>query len=114
MIINATMAATTLAAVVDQYGKDYVYPNWANGCTYARNNQPDCGVGKALAFLAISVDTLSAMDCAFPTGIKDVEIPGVYITGFARAVFVAFQASQDSGFTWGLALREALDVYVHP
>jgi hypothetical protein len=114
VIINATMAAVALSAVVEQYGEDYVYPTWDSGCTYERNGSPDCGVGKALAYLGVSVDTLTYMDCAFPTGINFVQIPDVHITTPARAIFATFQAAQDGGFTWGLALREALDVYAHP
>jgi hypothetical protein len=115
MIVNATMAITSLIRVV-QGREDYIYDPKGDGCLYARGGAPDCGVGHALHALGMSVDDLEWMDYVVDnTMIGRCPVPpGWYLTSVARKIFAGFQNLQDVDYTWGQALERAQQIAVNP
>ena len=94
-----------LRECVAEAGEDYVYKG---SCVYALGGKPSCLIGKALAKLGVPITTLEWMDEFGDTSAKSM-LPylGVYNDKVRRMAYAA-QTAQDTGFTWGFALREAI------
>ena len=117
--ITADDVKAGLTALVEQKGADYVYTSWMYGwgyrCTYVKDGEGDCGVGCYLINKGVPASRLiefdqqeyavgapSVLDALRHEGVLDFEIE-------ASDMLKNFQRYQDSGHTWGLALRKTLD-----
>lgn len=124
IVIDASVALSSLGMAVEARGTDFVYredgvkmgvaPRWSESqfCRYEWHGNASCGVGFALNILGVSVETLKGLDInlEYPnegSGIFNTEVPGVEMTGHARAIYASFQHHQDSGRSWGRALEFA-------
>lgn len=92
--------------------EDYVYPRVADGagsCVYFQDGQPSCLVGHALAaeLRELGVPSKYLNDL----GIEADEFVGSVITRDAATYLGSVQEAQDSGKTWGEALRRGNDTY---
>lgn len=116
-MIDRQQALDLLEQVVDEGGRDFVYPQDENGnCQYVRDGAPSCLVGKALFKAGVKMEDLIRLDegtadtngpvaaCAM-----DDVIPGV-ADYEALYVFNQAQQTQDLGDTWGSALDAARKV----
>jgi hypothetical protein len=113
MEIDQKAAMKALNAAVRERGPSFVY-NVDAGCLYSDGEAPSCGVGLALNKLGVDVETLNYMDtCGSNTTIDSVSVrkflmaQKINLSHQALKVFKAFQHAQDSGKTWGTALRNA-------
>jgi len=114
--IDGDQAVNLLKQVVE--GKeDFIYTSPAidDGiCLYIYEDEPSCGIGKALALAGVSIDSLKEMDgIGWATSIRALSERGTEKYGFtltvdAELVFSRFQRSQDSGTSWGFCLRQAV------
>lgn len=114
MIVNANIAMQALTAITNE-APEFIYnPNGARNCYYQIDDEPSCGVGKALAWFGMTTYELWRMDNAGDVAhMSGVELPpGWYVTDHARAILTEFQCTQDNGHTWRTALEYAHDVYM--
>lgn len=104
-------------AVVEEFGANYVYPDYMDGCVYVKGNKPSCLVGHVLHRLGVDLISFAneeshydgdangrAIDALWVT----VEEYGVSFSPLARGFLMDIQADQDSGCTWGDAVEQAL------
>jgi hypothetical protein len=131
--IDATRAIELLRKVVAEKGEDFVYesPN-CDSCVYTdEKGNPSCGVGYALYFAGVPLESIAALDHRYTTEEQDedgeyftqnyvtpesahqlpVELENAEVTPFAAEVFVAFQSLQDGGKTYATSLARAESVY---
>lgn len=114
--ITADNAIEALRHVVQEQGGDYRYERPNGGpCLYVHNDQPSCGVGRALAKLNVPLSVLQAMDTGNGDGgglaaramVPFLENHDVNVAWSARDLFEDFQRLQDNGATWAAALEQA-------
>lgn len=113
--ITRVSALEGLKALVEEHGEDFVYQSIESAetsCTYVRDGEPSCMIGKFLAAVGVPLERLEQADwfggdpaaaliCKLvDEGVLDVE-NGV------RGILAAAQVAQDSGDTWGLAYGRA-------
>lgn len=118
--IDARRALELLIDIVDQYGEDTVYEkvplnvggtiiySQGVGCRYQVNGQPSCLVGHVLARAGVSTEALEDMDAS---GLSIINSYAAVGDTDARAVLQAAQSAQDTGATWGEALKNAKAMY---
>lgn len=111
----------TLAAVVAEFGEDYVYKTQLGSayCTYVRDGKPDCIAAQVLVRLGMSVEDLAQCEgksCAQFGGYGTVPVGGEALHVLRQAQMVQDGVSSASPFsprfsspTWGEALRVARD-----
>lgn len=105
--------------VVAEKGADYVYPNSIVGggdgvCVYAgEDSAPSCLVGHVIyrldpeAFLQVAEIEATEGTTAAGGLEEDGYLPEGFWDEEAQEAMVAAQASQDNGWPWGYALKEA-------
>ena len=114
LIINATMAMQSLREITRD-NESKVYDRVGGACLYVRDGSPDCGVGRAMAWLGVPVSSLLSVDMGpFDGGIATAQFPDVYLTTYARRIYTAFQEAQDNEAPWQEALSAAESAYRHP
>lgn len=102
----------TLAAVVAEFGEDYVYETQPESayCTYVRDGKPDCIAAQVLVRLGMSVEDLARCEgrsCALLGGYVAVPVGGEALHVLREAQMVQDRTSPYSSPTWGEALRVA-------
>lgn len=106
---------TTMKAVVDEYGRDYVYHRRINAlgqavCWYvnATGDGPDCLAGHVLHRLGVSLEQLRDSEH------NPVETASDYrLSDEAAYVLSRAQSLQDGGGTWGHAYDQAYLIARH-
>ena len=108
--VTTADAVRALETVVEKAGPDYMYDP-SRGCLYFRDDQPSCGVGRALHELGVPTEVLAEMDeVPFATGIKMPRVQellqknGFRLTERAVEALVIFQRYQDGRVPWGQCL----------
>lgn len=104
-------------AIVAEEGEDFIYPmrtteHGVIGCYYSWDGAPDCGVGRVLHRIGLSVDDLRTMDD------MGEELGMLYswleqghqiaFTAGAQTLMEWFQSWQDEGVPWGKSLQQAI------
>lgn len=117
MEITLSKALDALRHIVQEAGSDHIYQRPERGCVYVHEDQPSCGVSKALAHLGVPVPVLTTLDTAavFDDPARIDSYParrilaeaGFEISDSAAWALDQFQRQQDVGSTWGTALRYA-------
>lgn len=120
-LITVEQLGRALAEVVAEAGSDYQYvtdtgTEIRGRCVYQRDGAPSCMVGHALFKLGVPVDVLAQLDVASedgePCAIDDSDAysvlsdAGFVLDSEAAERAAMAQTKQDSGWTWGAALRE--------
>lgn len=119
VVIDKERALELLTQVVDAEGPEFIYwpskrEEGGTSCKYVKGNEPDCGVGRALALAGVPIKTLiqadnrdlgSGVNALHRTGW--LEEHGVSLTPGAARVFVGFQVMQDAKTPWGESLDYA-------
>lgn len=122
--IDREKALELLAAEVRTEGPQFVYKRAQrlddNGdiegvaCRYVENDNPSCLVGRVLFRAGVHIEVIRGLDFQWEgvsESIREAYFPDdVYLTDDAREVLQAAQTAQDSGLTWGEALRAARSV----
>jgi hypothetical protein len=121
-LIDLQTALAALEGVIDDApgGRDTVYESPRGSCVYydEDKNAPSCGVGHALSRLGVSGEWLQTLDHTSLGGscsakgtsfLHTLDRAGFELTTAAQAAFGEFQACQDGGETWGVALDNARD-----
>lgn len=101
--------------VVAEKGEDYVYPGASMGaCVYSEaDDTPSCLVGHVIyrldpeAFLQVAEIEATEGTTAAGGLEEDGYLPEGFWDEEAQEAMVAAQASQDNGWPWGYALKEA-------
>ena len=114
--ITAAEARELLTRAVEEKGADYVYPrsNYPGGCIYFSEGEegdevgaPSCIIGHVFAYKGME---------PLPEDVNGATVHGVHRRFFevdnnwTLAALAKAQAAQDTGDTWGNALRAALSV----
>lgn len=103
-------------AVVKEFGADYVYPGYMDGCVYVRDDKPSCLVGHILHRLGVdlisfaneeSYDDGLVNERAIDTLWVTAEEYGVSFSPLAQGFLVEIQRDQDCGISWGGAVEQA-------
>lgn len=110
-----------LRALVDQYGENFVYDKHETECgsfecTYVRDGQADCIVGKFLVAQGVPLERLAEADLAFHGAglpadclLSELRHEGcITISGESISALKEVQYQQDDGNPWGVAVRRAL------
>jgi hypothetical protein len=113
-MITVDEVLDALSTAVDEYGADWVDPNARYGAcenVYTTEEDSDtllmCIGAKALAGLGCSVSKMGESSVnGGPIG-DTIDHLGVFISSAGRHALMIAQGAQDSGQTWGAALREA-------
>lgn len=107
-----------LRATVAERGEDFVYEhrrleNGCEGCYYAWEGEPDCGVGQMLHdYLNVPIALLQEMDAR--GGAISMQFDALLTLGNiefdpdAKALMTHFQKYQDDGYMWGESLGMAV------
>lgn len=100
------------AEVVEEFGKDYVYPEehrrWNTGthmCVYVHEGNPSCMVGQILARHGVSTEQLSRFEFRGAWNVASNLVPGT--SESALRYLDRLQGKQDEGFTWGESMESA-------
>jgi hypothetical protein len=100
---------------VEEFGEDYIYPRNlsdkdSNACDYVRKGQPSCIVAQVAYRAGIPIETMSHWDTAsaFGKGISAETALRGYATYDAKEILQLAQKHQDSGMSWGEALRNVM------
>lgn len=112
-ILDATTALRLLEEVVADFGEDYIDPTSdENGgaCSYWEGNMPGCIVGQVLHRHGYSDLDLQCFDAWGAVGI-DENWPDILLEGGA-SILSAAQVLQDTGHSWGEALKAARSAYM--
>jgi hypothetical protein len=106
--ITAAQAIKALRKVVK--GKEnYVYEKvGGTQCLYLQDGKPSCGVGHVLVKLEVPIDLISKVE---NRNANVIGFHGIPISDDAAFVLGRFQNCQDTGGTWGQALRQAEEAY---
>lgn len=109
-------ALDLIKEAVDERGKGYIYPpslidslTKDGSCLYADKGQPSCLVGVVLHKAGISVAALKRFDRHKDAGVPTelVEVGLLDIPVESALILTRAQSLQDTGHTWGDALKEA-------
>lgn len=109
------LVLSTMEAIVDEYGHEYVYPLAVIGdaCYYLDpiTRQPSCLIGHVLVRLGTPVELIAQVESMSPDGeYQDSWAEEMTFGRFdlsVRKVMRSAQSRQDHGRTWGDALRAA-------
>lgn len=111
--ITATSVNEGLDALLKQEGEGFIYEKNNGACTYIREGEGDCIVGRYLVSVGVPVERLIEADQRLaglraPTLLHELSEEGV-ITYEARALDLldVVQDYQDSRVPWGVAVRRA-------
>ena len=110
--ITAAEARELLTRAVEEKGADYVYPRVDNpdGCLYFESNAPSCIVGHVLAYKGMEpFEDDAEYNASTVHSLRHRMLFEVDNDRTFEALRTA-QTRQDSGSTWGDALRAALSV----
>ena len=109
----------TLESIVETKGRDYIYEThddtvndtYEPTCFYVWDNAPDCGVGRVLHKLGISLGVLSTFEGVGSNAVlaQLEELGLVNFDSKSRTLLRNFQYRQDHGIPWGGCLSEARD-----
>lgn len=112
--------AVSLAEEVVSGREDFVYlePGHYTDCLYEKNGEPSCLVGHMLFNAGVPVEDLHRLDNLthpqidkFDTSEARVVVPKLFDVDEKTIEFVAvLQQKQDSGLSWGDALKMAKNV----
>lgn len=112
--ITLDSVRTGLLALVEQEGEDFIYKRNNGNCTYTREGDGDCLVGRFLIAEGVPVERLETAD-QHPTGLRApallrqlVNEGVITVTEPAIGVLDIAQDFQDSGEPWGDAVNYAL------
>lgn len=122
--ITARRALELITDVVDRAGEDFVYEHkdmtdlrgsfeyggLSRGCRYVEEGHPSCLVGHVLVRAGVAIETLNKLD-VLGVSAKSLADYGVRVDGKASNVLCTAQRVQDSGKSWGEALRMARQMY---
>ena len=106
-----------LTAIVDEFGKDYVYPRKEGAfpqCVYAHDGEPHCIVGKFLHSVGVPLGRLELadrIDGGTPAWelITQLEGEGVLTAEDGGLnILQRAQSHQDSGIAWGEVLSRVV------
>lgn len=97
--------------------EDFVYTDFNSKCTYAKNGQPSCLVGKILFKLGVPIQNLEVLDtkslcndspCFMWKSSLDY-LESIDFTFDDRVITYLdkLQSQQDNGTSWGKALEKA-------
>lgn len=118
--VTAEIALNALKKVVEDRGSDYrylspIYEQYTpEGCRYAYEGCPSCGVGQALFDLGMPIETLESLD-QLNAG-NSISARLLYrdfdeISMEASRVFCEFQTMQDQGISYGVCFIAAQTVF---
>ena len=114
---SAQDALDTLNEIVAEFGADYVYPDYQNGCHYMIDGEPSCLVGQVLYKWGVDISILDrdgvyrdeSLYASYSNRVllhyKDQGI--LELSPEAKNVLTEAQYNQDSGTTWGESVRRA-------
>lgn len=122
--ITARRALELLIDVVDRAGEDFVYEHkdmtdlrgsfeyggLSRGCRYVEEGHPSCLVGHVLVRTGVSLEALNKLDM-LGVSASSLADYGIQADMGAQRVLGAAQEVQDSGKSWGEALRMARQRY---
>lgn len=114
-IVGPKKALALLKKQVKKNGEDFIYSKvndgYGNpGCVYfdPRTKSPSCIVGHVLADLGVTFDELDSYDLNSDTDVASLVVEEfLAISPATMKVLAAAQVAQDTGRTWGDALKEA-------
>jgi len=115
MHITFDKARELLRAAVELKGADYVYQKREDGtCLYVHQEgdgslTPGCIVGTALHLGGLSLEAMHAENYGQIGFLLESDWCGLTADPDAKMLLRVVQAHQDNGFTWGEAVRRALD-----
>jgi hypothetical protein len=112
--ITLDEAKRLLSRAVEEKGDLYTYEQVHNQCLYfnPETKAPSCLVGHVLAYKGITIDALNASEANNSTDVHDLVEAGVIRTDLeTEHLLSTAQDQQDSGATWGRALKTALGGY---
>jgi hypothetical protein len=112
--ISLDEAKGLLSRAVEEKGDLYTYEQVDNQCLYfnPETKAPSCLVGHVLAYKGITFDGLDASEANNSTDVHDLVEAGVIRTNLETEYLLSLaQDQQDSGATWGRALKTALEDY---
>lgn len=84
-------------------GEDYLYTSSLEKCTYVRDGEPSCLIGRVLAKHGVPLEVLTEWDECESSGIAVIS-PN-FIEDRALIILTEVQKRQDQGSTWGAALK---------
>lgn len=101
--ISLEEARVIMRSLVLAKGEDYVYPRANSGsCSYFEEDKPSCIVGHLLAVLGVDSDSVTEGESAYALVPAHFPATADYVVeGLNEA-----QRVQDTGSTWGEALKE--------
>jgi hypothetical protein len=91
--------------------------NGESGCYYVHDNQPSCGIGKALALAGVPISVLKKMDgnhsgINIDAAVEIEEAKACFtLTPQALRIFAIFQDYQDHGEPWGTCFQRTIEEY---
>lgn len=117
IIITVASAHEGLKALVEEYGEEFVYqrntdPDAGPACAYVRGGEPSCLVGKFLANVGVPLERLERADYFGGDSARELlaslcDEGALQYEPRAGWMLSAAQNVQDSGCTWGEALKMA-------
>lgn len=116
MSITLEEVIETLDKIVEEFGEDYVYPDWQGGCSYSTpTGEPSCLVGQVAFRLQPSAfDVFRYYESSPGMRGSSFNISGSYypatefdLADNARRFLADVQIYQDGGETWANSVKLA-------
>lgn len=113
-MITTQQVTDAITAIVAEAGEGFVYIAPGNKCVYVHNGEPSCIVGRTLAKLGITIETLEPFDTLCHGGAAGAHtvIASLVDAGIEfddpdtiASALRAAQSEQDDGARWGYALE---------